>query len=411
MKRVVALAMMLPLSTEVAGQDEAKRNRLIVHEWGTFTAVYGSDGTMLEWRPLETSDLPSFVYDRTRGSFRLYEGKIKSTARMETPVLYFYSDREMTVDVSVRFPKGLITEWYPRVREYAPPLSDGSRPLPIADGYLRWGRIRIIPQGELKPDLPREKGESHYYPARETDSAFVRVCPGGDDYEKSEHEKFLFYRGVGNFELPLGIQAQGNGKFVLTNPTAADLPHVFVISVKKDGKGKYAFLESVRSGQSREVALDLSENWLTRDQLIRRIGEELEGCLVAEGLFRKEAKAMIKTWTDSYFEQEGTRVLYVLPPAMTNDLLPLSVSPAPVELRRVLVGRVEILEPEHTERVRRHIRDLGSESLDVRNDAERKILGYGRFAEPTLQEVLRTSRDSELRARAEGLLLRMHVRK
>src|SRR3974390_2150029 len=36
---------------------------LIAHEWGTFTSVQGSDGTLLSWRPLETSGLPGFVYD------------------------------------------------------------------------------------------------------------------------------------------------------------------------------------------------------------------------------------------------------------------------------------------------------------------------------------------------------------
>ena len=36
---------------------------LVVHEWGTFTSVSGSDGVSLEWRPLSgPSDLPSFVY-------------------------------------------------------------------------------------------------------------------------------------------------------------------------------------------------------------------------------------------------------------------------------------------------------------------------------------------------------------
>src|SRR5882724_2557808 len=33
------------------------------HEWGTFTSVQGGDGVLLDWRPLETSRLPQFVYD------------------------------------------------------------------------------------------------------------------------------------------------------------------------------------------------------------------------------------------------------------------------------------------------------------------------------------------------------------
>src|SRR5262245_28134300 len=37
--------------------------RLIVHEWGTFTAVAAADGQAMSWRPLTgPSDLPAFVY-------------------------------------------------------------------------------------------------------------------------------------------------------------------------------------------------------------------------------------------------------------------------------------------------------------------------------------------------------------
>ena len=32
---------------------------------------------------------------------------------METPVVYFYTDRETKVSVKVDFPRGWITEWYP----------------------------------------------------------------------------------------------------------------------------------------------------------------------------------------------------------------------------------------------------------------------------------------------------------
>src|SRR4051812_11589503 len=35
----------------------------VAHEWGTFTSVQGADGALLDWRPLESSRLPKFVYD------------------------------------------------------------------------------------------------------------------------------------------------------------------------------------------------------------------------------------------------------------------------------------------------------------------------------------------------------------
>ena len=75
---------------------------LVVHEWGTFTAVAGTDGVALDWRPLVGhSDLPKFVYDVTRPGLRELglssKGDLQGRVRMETPVLYFYAAREIDV--------------------------------------------------------------------------------------------------------------------------------------------------------------------------------------------------------------------------------------------------------------------------------------------------------------------------
>src|SRR5687768_6356770 len=93
-------------------RDARDPDNLVVHEWGTFTSVGGEHGEQVEWLPLEgQNDLPCFVE-----RFRYYRPKssMAATVRMETPVLYFYAPRETSVDVSVRFPGGLVTEWYPR---------------------------------------------------------------------------------------------------------------------------------------------------------------------------------------------------------------------------------------------------------------------------------------------------------
>jgi hypothetical protein len=52
----------------------------------------------------------------------------------------------------------------------------------------------------------------------------------------------------------------------------------------------------------------------------------LEGMLVARGLYVDEARAMIATWRNSWFE-EGSRLLYILPAQAVSAVLPLSVSP------------------------------------------------------------------------------------
>src|SRR5712691_2819857 len=91
----------------------------------------------LKWHPLESSQLPKFVYNWQRAELGRYPSGLLSLGtknalvtlqRMETPVIYFYTKKEQTVDLTVRFPKGAITEWYPQAPEVGPSFV---RPGPI----------------------------------------------------------------------------------------------------------------------------------------------------------------------------------------------------------------------------------------------------------------------------------------
>src|SRR6267143_1500910 len=108
--------------------------QMTVHEWGTFTSVSGDDGRAIQWRTYGGSgDLPCFVY-----SFGGIKGNLFGSVRMETPVLYFYSPRNSVANVKVRFPKGTITEWYPK---------ESGRRIPDS---IEWHNIQIAP--EAAPD-------------------------------------------------------------------------------------------------------------------------------------------------------------------------------------------------------------------------------------------------------------------
>ena len=104
------------------GSATHERRGFVAHEWGTFTSLQGADGALMDWRPLETVDLPKFVYNWSNpgygrsaaGQRPLTKSGMITLQRMETPVIYFYSDAELTAQVSVRFPQGRITEWYPQ---------------------------------------------------------------------------------------------------------------------------------------------------------------------------------------------------------------------------------------------------------------------------------------------------------
>ena len=147
---------------------EDSKPRLVAHEWGTFTSVAGEDGNAVPWAPLSgPSDLPCFVY---RGL--VLKSELAATVRMETPVLYFYAPRPMTLDVHVAFTNGQITEWYPQAWE-----PDGT-----TGGRIAW-RVDAMPAGinSVAPQLPSTQGASHYFAARNTDSDTRRLPEREDD--------------------------------------------------------------------------------------------------------------------------------------------------------------------------------------------------------------------------------------
>jgi hypothetical protein len=260
-------------------------------------------------------------------------------------------------------------------------------------------------------ELPTEKAASHYYAARETDAAYVRVCPRDSDQKQNEFEKFLFYRGVGNFPLPLDLKVHDGGRVTLGNATRTKLGTLFLYNVRKDGSGSFTTVAGLNAGESRDVTLDPKGAAQPKAVFIQALTTKLEAELIAAGLFVKEAKSMIKTWTDSYFEAEGTRILYLLPEAMTNELLPITITPAPRELKRVLVARVDLMTPEQSAELHNLIGELGNDSLEQRDRAFTRIQSFGRFAEPAIEEAIRTTQDAEIRARAKELLERLAIRR
>ena len=230
-------------------------------------------------------------------------------------MLYFYGEAKQTVSVSVGFPSGIVSEWYPRAK--------------WSRQGIRWPRVTILP-GETAP-LLTEAAPSHYYPARETDAAIVRC----GQKAKTQHEKFLFYRGVGTFETPLRVRLDGDAVHVrVVGPDAVTRGLLF------ERRGEAAGFRAVELGAD-EVAV---ERPAPSADAVTALEAELRTALVAEGLYEREAQAMLDTWRDTWSE-DGLRVLYIVPRRLTDEVLPLSISPAPSETARVLVGRAEVEPP------------------------------------------------------------------
>jgi hypothetical protein len=336
-------------------RDTRDPDNLVVHEWGTFTSVAGEHGEQVEWLPLEgQNDLPCFVE-----RFRYFRAKfaIPATVRMETPVLYFYAPRETAVDVSVRFPGGLVTEWYPRAAVTpAATISDGALAAPGFVSTATWSGVAVRPQ--VGDSFPTEPRASHYYAARRTDAAPVTV--GG------QSEKFLFYRGVARVILPVSATVSADGTAEVTGRG----PLGTIVRFDRRN-GRLGFEVRNEKGSRTTIATPA----LTGD--LDTLATRLEAILVGEGLYPREARAMVDTWRDSWFE-EGTRLLYLMPRAAVDAMLPLEVKPRPTATERVFVGRMELFTPATTGEVQR--------ALETRDRAA--LLKYGRFLLPIAQRLL-----------------------
>jgi hypothetical protein len=362
------------------------------HEWGTFTSVQGADGVQMDWNPLTVSELPPFVYElnRVRGknapALLLAKTGMVCKQRMETPVIYFYSDRERTLDVAVDFPQGTITEWYPLESAADLSIRRPGQPQPKRPA-LEWKNLRVLPPDATVDGLPTENSGSHYYAARETDASLVSVTTSD---KKSEIEKFLFYRGTGNFAAPLTVTLEDKSRDVLqlTNTGAEPLSAVFVLEVRGN-EGRVFGAGNLAPGAYRKLPLLRREAFRPLEQIRARLGGDMRAALVAAGLYEREAAAMVNTWEASWFAEQGTRVLYILPRAWTDRVLPLTIQPAPAEVARVMVGRAEVITPamEQTllKQVERYI--AASESERPAVVADTRALGYGRFMEPTLRRL------------------------
>ena len=359
-------------TTLAAGAD------LTVHEWGTFTTVAGPDGRAVEWLPLGgPTDLPCFVeHFQNRANVKLApnhpvpldytaaRSSLWGKVRMETPVLYFYASRRTQVNVRVRFPRGLMTEWYPRAT-VSQPLADRMtlRRGPL-ESVIEWPHVTVEPNAAQR--FPVGAGESHYYAARNTDAAPLVV--------DGQREKFLFYRGVASLDVPLSADVLPDGRVRVRN-LGADALLTAMLFENRNGMVRYAVHGAFRG----EAVLELPAHVGS----VGRIRGDLERMLVEAGLYPKEAAAMVESWRDSWFE-EGTRVFYIVPPKAVDAILPLTVEPVPARVVRVFVGRMELITPDIERTV---------ETAVIANDAT-VLERYGRFLSPITDRILATHQDA-----------------
>lgn len=382
---LISLILCLPSATSAS-------EPLVVHEWGTFTSFQTEFGEGLRRINTDDEPVPPFVHRlgrvnlvpptahfsppeviRTQGA---PTADPRVTMRLETPVLYFHlppGQKAMTVDVTVDFRNGFLTEFFP----WAYATVDGK---PVADyrfpetarplGSLRWSEVQV---GQSAP-MP-ETTEHVWLAPRQVKAAPVVV--------RQESERFLFYRGVGDVPSPLRVirhpdqildirvnesaqrqldeasQTASNTRLRLSDRThwnqIFERRQLWLLDVRRDGAVAFRRLpESTRRGQYADQLFMTSGVFADREFSTERLDAlrgQMHEALVSDGLFEDEAEALLNTWQLSYFQSPGQRLLYLVPRVWTDAVLPLKLS-VRADITRVMVGRIELVTPRQRELIR-----------------------------------------------------------
>ena len=175
---------------------------------------------------------------------------------------------------------------------------------------------------------------------------------------EGETERYLFYRGVGNFSAPLSVVADRqhdrfdlHARFeeVLKPGQTAKINRFWLVHILADGRIAYRAGGPITVEADRKpVVAQTRASFDAKDFAatnLSNLQQNMQETLVDDGLDADEAAALINTWNQAYFRTAGLRLFFLVPQVWTGHYLPLKVS-VPAEIHRVMVGRIELESPE-----------------------------------------------------------------
>jgi hypothetical protein len=364
---------------------------VIVHEWGTFTCLQDENGEAIGGINVDDEPVPNFVYNAYpirrvtggpySGSFGLppYMTRSKGwqpadsdvTMRLETPVLYIYPPKGATpesvppLSVHVDFHQGLLSQYFPYAETKGfPEAFPYKQRVCIEDCTtgLTWKNLRLVSTAK-----PIETNDRVWTTPREVSAPVLDVDAqiyngGGGFNTERQAEHFLFYRGLGHLDSPLaigpatGTASKGLGAYSL----APHYPATFesrgwLTEIRADGSCALIELPSIRIPEKAALILkggDFKPQDFAAGNLAK-LKASMQSALVKEGLYPDEASAMLRTWELSYFKSPGLRFFYIVPRAWVDKVLPLAISGTPVQITRVMVGRIELISDEQRQTLAR----------------------------------------------------------
>jgi hypothetical protein len=266
---------------------------------------------------------------------------------------------------------------------------------------IEWNRVKILARDTQQISLadlirdPQPGRGDHYYVARETDANFLRVA-SLDARTPIEFERDLFYRGLGYFQAPLTVAMDQAGLLSVRAREAEQISGVFLIDIHGDSM-RYQKLGFAASSVAASVDPN-TQAFEPLDDARRRAMQDMADVLVKQGLYEKEARAMVNTWQDQWYAEEGTRVLYLLPQEWTERTLALQVKPQPDSIVRVMVGRAELITPATEREIKKQILTYrtGDANAKAQAVADMRALQLGRFLSAAMTKITRGETDQAM---------------
>jgi len=364
---------------------------LEVHEWGTFTVLSGSNGAAVPWYAFhnDIARLPDFISPGIGG-----KGGAASV-RMETPVIYFYPEKETKVSVDVSFANGSITETFPHSVGGKISIDPATISMMI-DG--KWtGTLHPPTDKEALAHIPPIPNTDHAEPygaAREVPDAWIfesdiKEIPGLQVQPKfPQMEKFIFYRGAGHAYIPISATMTGDTATV-TNQADGALAYGVALRVR-DGKAAWVTIPPVAARPVDMNTPAMNQTQITfpkpersLDEVESELADAWKKALAADGLTPAEASAMVETWRKTWFRENGDRILTLVPRKTIDSLLPLTITPTPAKTERVFVARIEMISPDREQAL---VGLLNSTTETGETEfAEFEKLALGRFSNGALE--------------------------
>ena len=353
---------------------------LVIHEWGTFTSLQDETGRALPGINSDDEPVPFFCHDLagmliqrpsavppaiSKGVSRCHPDV---TMRLETPVIYFHpppgAPVPMRVSLRVAMRGGWLTQFYPAAE--AGGFAAQDHLTDATTGTLAWNDLSLGGTA-----TGPETTDRVWTAPRAVAAATVTTT-------NQESEKFLFYRGVGHVLSPLRVTRTADLASLecraepgcIVRDSAAPVRHLWLAAFRPNGTCAFRPLPPVTIEASHQL-LDQPPLFSTPASFadadyapanVAALRRQMRQALQDEGLFADEADALLNTWEASYFQSGGLRLFFLVPRGWTDTCLPLEVS-VPCEIKRVMVGRIELVTPEQ----RRLLRQLAGAAAPTHN--------------------------------------------